>query len=750
VVLQAMCDAPSERLIRDGTTTQRIPDNPTQCRNFNCDTDLKYGRHESYDWYQSCKYTKRNRGLFTASQNLNRGDATRTRQNPGGTRHGYECPEERDYYPYWRPTPWIDLVVWTKDTDKCQEYVAESENVKSRWECVVPDQIMIDNYGENRNNWIARIPIDQEECEALHAVDGQGNSTHAKWTEFPPNGHPAPECLSSEASRPNHLGLIGHKKQWTYNWKVPASLLEGQDERACVFRLRYNITEDYKGSATDPSTGAFNTLAPGQMTAQYNSKQPANADNTPSTWPLWRDYGISDAEVRFNLTGDETIENVNDNNNYDSRDYVLRNNPQVQVIPDRGDVQLRLQLAINTAQYGRGFQDRTHVTTIMKRPAEVPADANIKLLTVQGKRGNIVQVFPGTEYFYVPDTLHARAEKDFVHWMWSGSDTNPNNNDGQGKQGTDRSNAVVLRNSNYDADTTEGTGSGATYSADNTLEYGSAANNYPAFVKQPDGYALPDITEITADGCRGPDHVAEPMGGIEMSQLEALATGRQHTESSTDYGNMEELDDEGTSVNILTKVTKTGCWNYMGSRNNNFSNRSQKGKLCVDDGEYEQEDIGPNGKAVMSDGGWVMVPAGALTTIQQFTFSSTSSDEVGDEVLLEPEDIPLVEGERVQIGIDYEHRALRKPMLMHKPVDGGGYNEVTSNVEFKKSNGKNVCVAWVNRGGYYQVQDKVDAGAVAAILCSALVFFGIISFMIWWRFWRAPAKKDFGEFGMQA
>ena len=72
-------------------------------------------------------------GLFLADQNLN-GKVTsiHTRQNPNGNRRGYECPEERDYYPYWHPTDWIDIAVLADDPLFCSYYRNESFNIKPK------------------------------------------------------------------------------------------------------------------------------------------------------------------------------------------------------------------------------------------------------------------------------------------------------------------------------------------------------------------------------------------------------------------------------------------------------------------------------------------------------------------------------------------------------------------------------------------------------------------------------------------
>merc|ERR1712110_882578 len=449
----------------------------------------------------------------------------------------------------------------------------------------------------------------------------------------------------------------------------------------------------------------------------------------------------TDSEVGYDPATGE-VANTNDNNLGDNRDYLLRNNPRPDVAGKEfgnNGFRLRLQLAVNTAQYGRTFQDRSHVTYIKKKPAEVTGDARLKLVTVAGKRGNIVQTFPGTEYFFWPETLHLRVN-DYAHFGWSGSDTNPNNNDGQGKQGTDRSNIVPLKNSNYEADAVLQLAGGTT-----TNNHGSLGNNYPAFVTAPVGYALAGAMSA----CGTADHVQVPMAGFDDETLSSLATLRRQKGAKHDYGNMEELDDAGTSFQMEpVAAQEVGCWNYVSTRNNNFSNRSQKGTLCVDEGDYAENDVGPSGDAVTSSIGWINIPSGAVNTIQTFSMQTAPKEgSASEEVWIEPVEMELASAEEtVEIAVAYEQRALYSPKLVHKNTDTGEWEEM-SDAKYETTTDANgeaytVAMANVNEGGAYVVEDQVNAGAVVAIVFAGLVFFGAVLFIVWWKFFKAPPAHD--------
>merc|ERR1712065_115375 len=47
-----------------------------------------------------------------------------------------------------------------------------------------------------------------------------------------------------------------------------------------------------------------------------------------------------------------------------------------------------LQLNINTAQFGRTFEDRSHIFEVMARPTDLSSSAKIYNMNVRGKRGN--------------------------------------------------------------------------------------------------------------------------------------------------------------------------------------------------------------------------------------------------------------------------------------------------------------------------------------------------------------------------
>merc|ERR550539_763717 len=272
--------------------------------------------------------------------------------------------------------------------------------------------------------------------------------------------------------------------------------------------------------------------------------------------------------------------------------------------------------------------------------------------------------------------------------------------------------------------------------------WGSLGNNYPAFVKQPEGYALAGAMSA----CGTADHVQEPMAGFDDETLSSLATLRRQKGAKHDYGNMEELDDAGTSFQMEpVAAQEVGCWSYVSTRNNNFSNRSQKGTLCVDQGEYAENDVGPSGAAVDGGNGWIMIPAGSMTTIQTFKYQTEDTDEaVSDNVWVEPVNMNdfLVDGQKVELGIQYEQRTLSTAVMEHRISGNDAWTEVENAEYNENSNGETTAVAWVDEGGWYRVNDKPNVGAIVAIVFSALVFLGVVGFMIWYQFYRNPNKSD--------
>ena len=61
------------------------------------------------------------------------------------------------------------------------------------------------------------------------------------------------------------------------------------------------------------------------------------------------------------------------------------------------------------------FCCRSHTFAIRQRPGDLEG-VTIHNVNVRGKRGNIVQVYPGVEYDFVPNTLFVRNE-DYVHFQ---------------------------------------------------------------------------------------------------------------------------------------------------------------------------------------------------------------------------------------------------------------------------------------------------------------------------------------------
>merc|ERR1711879_936104 len=247
----------------------------------------------------------------------------------------------------------------------------------------------------------------------------------------------------------------------------------------------------------------------------------------------------------------------------------VQQNPTVDV----GAWMQGLQLALNTAQTGRVFQDRTHKFYIAEN-LQTPgtgdlqfAENNILNVNVRGKRGNIVQTFPAVEYDFEPNDI-VLVQGQCIHLQWAGSSTHNNGNpagDGQagdaggGRGGSDRHNLMQLMDKN------------STFPAplDKNVVDDFFANSIVFRT-----YTGEQVSTTTASG--GRDAQAYFMsGGFWQREAEI---GTNADVNNDDPGELDVLlNNTPASMRGMTVCPqKAGTYEFTCTRNNNFSNRDQK------------------------------------------------------------------------------------------------------------------------------------------------------------------------------
>jgi len=484
--------------VRDGTD------------NGDADGNANRGLHEPTAFYTNCANRERNKGLYTADQNVQNDEgSSATRQNPNGNGNnpsGQECPEERDYYPHWAPSPWKDLMIMTNNLGLCDFYRQNSQNVAERGYCA----------NSNANN--GNIPNNPEGC-----TQAQGT-----WTTVPAFGIPPPDCVEAPTTRDNHLGSDQTGMETMANLTIPLNAGGAgiNDVENCVMRLRYNITTgDTRACSIKGQTSKAACEAAGGVWSAFYLDSSYNDGDLNSNPPL------PDGNPDVNLGG--TLNNG-------------------------GGTDSLLELAINTNQYGRTFQDRTHVFSIQSMPAALQQQAGsgtIYNLNVKGKRGNIVQTYPATEYDFWPTDLVV-GSNDWVHVQWTGNDNtqgNNGNNNGEGTNDEDRHNIVQLDESGLDVPIA-----------------GTQASMFDVA-----GEWNPEATGSQFGGARAQNDLVKQFALVKQT---GCATNPNNDQAAN---NCQKLNAAAATVDLGLLRFKPGSYKYMSSRNNNFSNRAQKATLTT-------------------------------------------------------------------------------------------------------------------------------------------------------------------------
>ncbi|CAI8015465.1 Protein DD3-3 [Geodia barretti] len=243
----------------------------------------------------------------------------------------------------------------------------------------------------------------QRACEAEIASSGDGlagglEPTQLRRARAVPRLPGPPECQQVGWTRVNHLG---NGREGTLITPGVSLLPEWQKQDCCP--------QDQEGQ-----TRCVGSLANYLVLSSKHGM-------------VWVGCGWvvagSKKELEYNISTDDydpwrTNSSYNENLFFGIRSPITQN-PYVNI---GATTNKPLRLAINTAQFGRTFQDRSHVFELRPRSLLTNSEARsceILNLNVRGKRGNIVQTYPAVEYDFFPNRFTV-TEAQCLHVQWTG------------------------------------------------------------------------------------------------------------------------------------------------------------------------------------------------------------------------------------------------------------------------------------------------------------------------------------------
>jgi len=333
------------------------------------------------------------------------------------------------------------------------------------------------------------------------------------------------------------------------------------------------------------------------------------------------------------------------------------------------------------------------------------AGAVIHNFGVRGKRGNNQQTYPATEYEFTPERFQIK-KGDMIHFQWTGCNTNNQGNAGQGTRGTDRSNIIGLTQK---------------YQTHNVDMYSNDDDTYNPSVGQ---FQTNYPTRIDSQS----DSVNAPFMGYQYEELKRLAK----------EGIYNPYFDLGPR-----QVTRSGVWHYMSTRNNNFTNRGQKGIIVVENvptadvttvewGSAYNKRYTDSGDSRLLDDDYTF-PVAADVYLKGWGKDSYYDSEWAQ---LLPIRFSVTPGTYQLMAMRFDYYPFLAPHVYWATnTEGQMMTEVKASGVYT-----NVVEFQVNQGGFYVVNNQPDPGMIVGLIVAALVICGGGGYALY-RYKRGWTKK---------